>query len=151
MEAITLLPWCISMAVPLHYIRKAATMAAQQDEGVSIVSRPCLTVLEPHGSPVLGPSGVLTTSLATSPPPVSSLPDIPLEGTSLLGCSFAGLTIPPKGKWDHSPSDSPNHLHIKRTHVTSPEVEVGSEHSSTWSNDHTPDLTSETRTDSGQQ
>ena len=58
-----------------------------------------------------------------SPLVVFSMPDIPVDGTPLLGHSFAGLTIPPKGKWDHSPSDSPDHLHIKRTCITSPEVE----------------------------
>ena len=89
--------------------------------------------------------------LVTSPPPVSSLPDFSLEGTPLLGCSFAGLTIPPKGKQGHSPSDSPSHLHIKRTHITSPEVELGSEHSLTLGDDHTPNLTPKTRTDSRQQ
>ena len=128
-EAIKLLPWCISATVPFHYISETTTTAAQQDEGISIVSKACPTVPEPHSLPVPGPSGVLTP-----PPPVSSLPDIPLEGIPLLGCPFAGLTIPPLGKWDHSPSDSPDCLHIKRTHITSPEVVVRSEHSSTWGN-----------------
>ena len=87
-EAIKLLPWCLSMVVPLLY--EVGTMAAQQDKGVSIVSGPYPIVPEPepHGLLVLGPSGVLNPSLVTSPAPVSSLPDIPLEGTSLLGCSL---------------------------------------------------------------
>ena len=85
------------------------------------------------------------------PLPVSSLQDIPLVSTPLLGCSFAGLTITPKGKQDHSPSDSPDCLHAKRTHVTSPEVEVRSEHSSTRDNYHMPNPTPKTRTDSGKQ
>ena len=106
---------------------------------------------EPHGLLVPGPSGVLPPPPATSLPPVSSLPDIPLAGTLLLRCCYAGLAIPPKGKWDHSPSDSPDHLHIKRTYITSPEVEVGNEHSSTQGDDHTPDLKPETRTGSRQQ
>ena len=68
---------------------------------------------------------------------------------SLIGtCPFADLAIPSKGKWDHSPSDLPDHLHTMRTHVTSPEVEIESEHSSTQGNDHIPDLTPETRTSS---
>ena len=152
MEAVKLLPWCVSMVVPLCYISEAATMAIHQDEGISIASEPCTAASEPepHGSLVPCPSGVSTSPPATSPLPVFSIPDIPLDGTPLLGCSFAGLTIPPKGKWDHTPSDSPNHLHVKRTHITSPEVQVGSEHSSTWGNDHKPNPTPESRTDSGQ-
>ena len=82
-------------------------MAAQQDEGIPIISAPCPTVPEPHGLPVPGPSGVLTPTLATSHLPVSSLPDIPLAGTPLLGHPFADLAIPSKGKWDHCPSDHP--------------------------------------------
>ena len=151
-EAIKVLPWCVSMAVPLHYIGKAATMAIHQDEGISIASEPCPTVPEPepHSSLAPGPSGVLTPPSVMSPLPVFSIPDIPLDGTPLLGCSSAGLTIPPKGKWDHTPSDSPDHPHIKRTHITSPDVGVEHEHSSTQGNDHTPNPTPETRTDSGQ-
>ena len=38
MEAVKLLPWCISMAVPLLYTSNAASMAAHQDEGISIAS-----------------------------------------------------------------------------------------------------------------
>ena len=50
-EAIKLLPWCVSAAVPLCYIREAATMAAQQDKGVSIASGsfPSVPESEPHG------------------------------------------------------------------------------------------------------
>ena len=127
-------------------------MASQQDKGISIVCESCPTAPkpEPCGSLVPGPSGVPTPPPAMSPLPVSSLPDIPFNGTPLLGCSFAGLTIPPKGKWDHSPSDSPNHLHIKRTHITSSEVKVRCEHSPTRGDDHMPDPTPETRTDSWQ-
>ena len=84
---------------------------------------------EPHGSLVLGPSGGLTPPLPTSLLPVSSLPDITLAGTPLLGHPFADLlAIPSKGKWDHCPNDSLKHFHAKRTCITSPEVEVGSEH-----------------------
>ena len=96
-EAVKLLPWCISTAVPLCYISEATTTVAQQDEDISIVFKP---EPEPCDSLVPGPSRVLTPPPVTSPLPVSSLPDIPLEGTSLLGHAFAGLTIPPKGKWD---------------------------------------------------
>ena len=150
-EAVKLLPWCISVVVSFCYISRDAAKAAQQDEGIPIVSRPCPTVPEPelHGLLVPGPSGGLTSPTVTSPLPVSSLPDIPLAGTPLMGCPFADLlAIPSKGKWNHYPSDSPDHLHAKRTHVTSPEVEVGSKHSLTQGNDHMPDLTPETRTGS---
>ena len=40
MEAIKLLPWCISAVVPFCYISRAATMAVQQDEGASIMFGP---------------------------------------------------------------------------------------------------------------
>ena len=41
METIRLLPWCVSVVVPPHYIGQAATMATQQDEGISTISGPC--------------------------------------------------------------------------------------------------------------
>ena len=128
-------------------------MVAPKDEAISIASghHPTLSGPEPHGLPVSCQSWVLTPLLATSPSPVSSVPDIPLTGTPLLGCPFADLAIHSKGKWDHSPSDSPNHLNIKWTCITSPEVEIGSEHSSTQGNNHMPDLTPETGTSSRQQ
>ena len=152
-EAIKLLPWYVSVVVPLCYISEAASMATHQDKGISIGSEPCPTASdpEPHSSPVLVPCAGLTLPLVMSPLPVFSIPDIPLDSTPFLGHSLAGLTIPPKGKWDHSPSHLPNCLHIKRNHVASSEVKVRSEHGSTWGNDNTPEPTPETRTDSGQQ
>ena len=95
-EAVKLLPWCISTVVPFYYISEATTMTAQQDKGISIVSRPHPTVPEPdpHGLLVPGPPGVLTPPLVTSPPPVSSLPDISVAGTLLLGCPTGGLANP---------------------------------------------------------
>ena len=133
-EAIKLLAWCVSVVVPFCYISRATTMAALQDEGIPIASRPCTTVPgpKPHGLPVPGPPRLLTLPFVTSSLLVSSLADIPLAGIPLLGCPFANLTIPSKGKWDHFSSDSLNCLHVKRTCITSPEVEIGSEqHSST--------------------
>ena len=96
-EAITLLPWCISMAMPLCYISKSVSLVAHQDEGISIASESCPIVpeSEPHSSPVSGPSGGLTPLPPMSPFPVFSIPDIPLDGTPWLGHSFAGLNIPP--------------------------------------------------------
>ena len=150
MEAIKLLPWYISMVVPLCCISEAASMADHQDKGISIVSEPCPTAPDPEPCTLLfpGPSGGLTPPLVMLPLPVFSIPDILLDGTSLLGHSLAGLTIPPKGKQDHSPSDSPDRLHIRRTCIASSEVEVRSEHSSTWGDNHMPDPTPEMRTDS---
>ena len=37
-EAIKLLTWCVSVAVPLSYINEAESMAAHQEEGISIAS-----------------------------------------------------------------------------------------------------------------
>ena len=93
----------------------------------SLLSPSCVQTTsepEPHGSPVPGLSRGLTPPPMMPPLPMSSLPDIPLDGTPLLGHPFADLLgIPTKGKWDHSPSNSLNHLYAKRTHITSPEVE----------------------------
>ena len=59
MEAVKLLPWYVSMAVPLCYISVAATTATHQDKGVFIASKPGPTVPEPepHGLPVPGHLG----------------------------------------------------------------------------------------------
>ena len=121
-------------------------MAVHQDEVVSIASEHCPTGPEPKPHSLLapGPSGLLTPPAVTSPLPVFSIPDIPLVGTPLLGHCFAGLNIPPKGKQDHTPSNSPDHPDIKGTHITSPEIKVRSEYSSTWGDDNMPDQTPET-------
>ena len=136
-KAVTLLPWCISAAVPFHYISRPVMIAAQQDEGIPTIFEHHLTASEPEpcGSPVPGPSGGLTPPPGTPPLPVSSLPDIPLAGTPLVGCPFSDfLAIPSQGKQDHSPSDSLDHHHTKRTCICSPEAEAGVESSSTWGN-----------------
>ena len=88
-EAVKLLPWCISPAVPFCYISGAITTAAQQDEGIPNVPKLCYTASEPepepepdhHGSLAPGSSGGLTAPPGTLSLPVSSLPDIPLAGT----------------------------------------------------------------------
>ena len=53
-EAVKLLPWCVSTAVPFCYISRAVTIAAQQDEGIPTMSDLCPTASEPepshHGS-----------------------------------------------------------------------------------------------------
>ena len=81
MEAIKSLPWCVSVVVPFCYISEAITMATQQDKDTSIVSWSCHTVPKPEscGSPVSGPSGVLTPPPMMPPPPVSSMSDIPWQ------------------------------------------------------------------------
>ena len=144
-----LLPLCISVAVPFCYISRAVSIAAQQDECLPTVPEPCPTVSEPkpepHGSPVPGPSGGLTPPPGTCPLPVSSLPDIPLAGTSLVRYPFSGfLAIPSQGKWDHSPSGSLDHQHTKRTCVCSPEVEAGVESSSSQGDQDALELVPET-------
>ena len=119
-EAVKLLSWCISTAVPFCYISIAVTTAAQQDEGIPTIHEPCPTASqsEPHGTLAPGPSGGLTPPPGTSPLPESSLPDIPLAGTPLVRCPFSDfLAVPTQGKQDQSPSSSPDHHNTKRTHV----------------------------------
>ena len=114
-EAVKLLTWCISVAVPFHYISRAVISAAQQDEGVTNISKPCPTSSEsePHGSLAPGPSGGLTPPLGTPPLPVSSLPDISLTGTPLVGYPLSNfLVIPSQGKQDHFPSSSLYHHYV---------------------------------------
>ena len=150
-EAVNLLPCCISAAVPFHYLSGAVTIAAQQDEGIPPMSKPCPTASkpeskpEPHGSLAPGTSGCLTPPPETPPLPASSLPDIPLAGTPLVGHLFSDfLAILSQRKQDHSPSGSLDHHHTKRTHVCSPEVEVGVEPNSTEGDQDMPELVQET-------
>ena len=76
---------------------------------------------------------------------MSSLTDIPLSGTPLVECPFSDfLAIPSQRKQDQSPSSSLDHHPTKRTHVCSPEVEVGVELSSTQSDQDMPKLVLET-------
>ena len=100
-EVVKLLPWCISVAVPFHYICGPVTIAAQQDEDIPTISKPCATASEPesepHGSLAPGPSSGLTLLPGTLTLPVSSLPDIPLAGTPLVVHLFSDfLAIPLK-------------------------------------------------------
>ena len=90
MEAMKLLPWCISMTVPLHYIRRAVTIAAWQDEGASTVSDPHPTASEPkpHGSPAPGPSSGLTPLPGTSPLPGSFYQTSPWQTLPWWGTPF---------------------------------------------------------------
>ena len=147
-EAAKLLPWCISVAVPFCYISGTITTAAQQDEGFPTTPEPCSTASElapePHCSWALGPPGGLTPPPRTSLLPVSSLPDIPLTGTSMMGCLFSYfLAIPSQGKQDHSPSGSFDHSPTKRTSVCSQDIEVGVESSSSLGDQGTLELVPE--------
>ena len=71
----------------------------------------------------------------TPPPIIPLLPDLPFVGT-LSGpvghLFFESTASPSQKKWEHSPSSSLCDYHGKKTHVGSPEVNVRSEHSSTW-------------------
>ena len=89
MEAVKLLPWCVTVAMPLWCISGAVATAIQLVEGIPSISELCPTEPkpEPCGSPPPGPSRVLTSPWGTSPPLVPSIPDIPLLGTSLVGQS----------------------------------------------------------------
>ena len=102
-EAVMLLPWCIPASVHFCYISGAITIAAQQDKDIPMVSESCPTVPEPepepHGSPAPGPSGGLTPPPGTQPLPLSSLPNIPLAGTPLVGHPFSDfLAIPSQSR-----------------------------------------------------
>ena len=133
--------------MPLHYISGVAATAAWLLEDIPSMSEPCPTEPKPEPCGLLapGPSRVLTPSPGTSPPLVSSIPDIPLFGTPLVGHPFPFLsTTFSWEKWDHSPHGSPDCPQAKRTWVTSPKAKVGSKHSSTWGDDHMPNLTPET-------
>ena len=108
MEAIKLLPWCVSVAVPFCYTSGAVTLAAQQDKSIPTESKPHPTTSkhepEPHGSLVPGPSRGLTPPPGTSPLLVSSLPDIPLSDTLLVEHPLSHfLAIPSQGKWTTLP------------------------------------------------
>ena len=130
MEAIKLLPWCISVVVPFCYTSGALSTATQQDEGISIMSKPHMTASEPepesHGLPVPGPPRGLTPTPGTSFLLVPSLPDIPLSGAPLIGHPFSNLlAIPSQGKWDHTPSGSLDPHPTKRTHNHPPKLRLG--------------------------
>ena len=89
-DAVKLLLWCVSAAVPFCYISGAITIAAQQDEGIPTIFKPCPTASEPepHGSLAQGPSAGLTPPLGTTPLPVSSLPLIHWQALLWWGTLF---------------------------------------------------------------
>ena len=126
-DLIKLLPWCVSSTAPFYYLGYALSTAVQQSKNIQSIA----TALRPKGSPVLYPSSSSDLPSGTPPPLLPLLPDIPFVGTPPVGCPFPGLiTSPISKKWDHSSSDSLHNHHSKKTHISSPEVEVRSEHSS---------------------
>ena len=152
--AVKLLLRRVTVVVPLHYISGAVATATQLVEDIPSMSELCPTEPEPEpcGLQAPGPSRALTSPPGTSPSLVSSIPDIPLSGTPLVGHPFPYLsTTSSQEKWDHCPTGSPDFPQAKRTQVFSPKVEAGSEHSSTLGYNHMPYLTPETRTGFGQQ
>ena len=79
---------------PCLYISTVVATATRLVEGVPSMSElhPMEPEPEPYCSPAPGPSRVLTSPPGTSPPLVSSTPDIPLLGTPLVGHSFPYLS-----------------------------------------------------------
>ena len=128
MEAVKLLPWCISVVVPLCYISKAATMDAQQRMTASspyLASAPPAPEPEPQFQSIQGSNSSTGDVSSTSFFLARHHPG----RYSFVRMSFC-WPIHSSEEEVGPPSDSPNHLHTKRTCITSPEVEVGSEHNS---------------------
>ena len=141
-ESVKLFPWCISTGVPICHIDDA--LAATKQQGKTTLAT--LDAIEPEEPSAPGLSSSPTHSIETPPPAIPLLLDLPFESTPSMGCpffqSFAG---PSQKKRDCSPSRSFANHHGKRTQVYSPEVEVRSEHSSTWSDSNMLKLIPETR------
>ena len=55
MKAIRLLLFCITVAVPFHYISGIVANVSQQDEGIPAMSEPHPTEPDPHALLVPGP------------------------------------------------------------------------------------------------
>ena len=143
-DSMKLLPWCVSMAVPLHYLRRMMATITQLDEEIPAAP-------EPEDLPNPGPSSSPVHPSRTLPLPVPPLPDIPLVGTPPLGCPFAEfIAISTQKKQDCCPSHLLDHHCNKRTHVNSQEVKAKSEHSSTQGNEDTPEMILDTGTSFGQ-
>ena len=80
-DSIKPLPWCISMAVPLHYVSGMKATSMQQDEDVPAAS-------EHEALPAPGPSRSPVHPPGTPPLPVPPH-QTPLVGTSLVGYPLA--------------------------------------------------------------
>ena len=102
-KLVKLLPWCISSAIPLHYLNEALAMTVQQKEDIPVTT----TAPELEGSQILAPSDSPAHQTGTPSLPVPFLLDIPVVGTTPFGCPFAGFIVSPmKKKQDHSSSST---------------------------------------------
>ena len=144
--------WC-----PSALLSEATSMATYQDEHMSLLYLspvPLCTLV--WASWLTSSRSIWESDSSTSDmSPFTSLfhtRHSPWMVLTLLEHSFAGLTIPPEGKvGPYSQWLTQTHPHIMRIHVTSPEVGVGSEHSSTQgAMTICPTQAPDTRTNSGQ-
>ena len=139
-NSMKLLPWCISSAVPLHYMNKALATAAQQEEDVPAT----ITVPKSEGSQALHPSDSPNCQTGTPPLPLLPFLDIHFVCTPPVGHPFAGFSASPtQKKWDHSSIGNLRDQHNEQTHVDSQEVEVRSNCNSSQGNEDTPKLVPE--------
>ena len=97
MEAVKLLPWCVTVALPFHYMGGSGGYCCLTGRGHPLYVRTTpYRALKPRvmwPSPAPGPCRVLTSPPGTSPPLVSFIPDIPLSGTALVGQPFPFLSM----------------------------------------------------------
>ena len=113
------------------------TLASAMQQGENFQST--VTVHEPEGSSALNPSSSLVHTTGTPPALIPLLPDIPLCRHSPSRGLFPGfIASPTPKKWDHFSGGSLGNHCYKRTHISSPEVEVRSEHSSAWGDKNIP-------------
>ena len=128
-KSVKLLPLSISTGVPLHHMDDALT--ATDLQGKTAPATVGVTMPEEPSAPGLSSSP--TCSLKALPPAMPLLPDLPFEGNPSVGCPFfESLASPSQKKKDCSPSGPFDACHGKGTQIDSHEVEVRSEHSSTW-------------------
>ena len=135
-NSVKLLPWCNSSGIPFGYMDDALVATTWQGKAA-----PATTAMPKPEKP--------------SAPGLSSNP---AHSTEILSTRsffwghpfFKSLASPLQKKRDHSTSRLFGDHHGKRTKVDSPEVEAGSEHSSTWGGNHMPKLIPDTKPSSAQ-
>ena len=128
-DAIKLLPWCLTSAVPFHYIGEALATAMQQGENSPTTTAAPKVV----GSMAGGPSSSPAHPTETLPPLILLLLDIPFVVTPPVGHPYPEfIASPTPEKWDGSSSSSLGNHCDKRTHIGSQKVEVRNEHNSAW-------------------
>ena len=131
-DSIKLLPWCVSSAVPFHYMSEVLATAMQQNKNIPTTT----TIPKPQGSPALGPSSSPAHPTGILPPLVPLLLDIPFVGIpqgepiSLVHSwshpEIAGLLLQQFTLWSLWQED--------------PEVGVRTEQSSAWGDKNMPKL-----------